>query len=115
MQSIQGNGLDFILPLILVALTALIVILRGSGTALIFAMVPLILPLAVVAGISPIAISVPLGLSGNLFRAVSPVATVILIVAGTVKTDPIALVKRTSVPMIAGVVFMFILSMIFFL
>lgn len=115
MQSIQGNGLDFILPLILVALTALIVILSGSGTALIFAMVPLIVPLAVAAGISPIAISVPLGLSGNLFRAVSPVAAVILIVAGTVKTDPIALVKRTSVPMIAGVVFMFILSMIFFL
>lgn len=115
MQSIQGNGLDFILPLILVALTALIVILSGSGTALIFAMVPLIVPLAVAAGISPIAISVPLGLSGNLFRAVSPVAAVILIVAGTVKTDPIALVKRTSVPMIAGVVFMFVLSMIVFL
>ncbi|WP_324607079.1 hypothetical protein [Paenibacillus antibioticophila] len=31
------------------------------------------------------------------------------------KTDPIALVKRTSVPMIAGVVFMFVLSMIVFL
>ncbi|MFF2886539.1 C4-dicarboxylate transporter DcuC [Paenibacillus sp. NPDC057967] len=115
MQHIQGNGLDFILPLILVALTALIVILSGSGTALIFAMVPLIVPLAVAAGISPIAISVPLGLSGNLFRAVSPVAAVILIVAGTVKADPIAIVKRTSVPMIAGVIFMFVLSMIIFL
>ncbi|MBH5320485.1 C4-dicarboxylate transporter DcuC [Paenibacillus sp. GSMTC-2017] len=115
MQQMQGNGLDFILPLILVALTALIVILSGSGTALIFAMVPLIVPLAVAAGISPIAISVPLGLSGNLFRAVSPVAAVILIVAGTVKADPIAIVKRTAVPMIAGVVFMFILSMIMFL
>jgi len=115
MQQIQGNGLDFLLPLILVALTALIVILSGSGTALIFAMVPLIVPLAEAAGISPIAISVPLGLSGNLFRAVSPVAAVILIVAGTVKVDPIAIVKRTSVPMIAGVVFMFVLSMVMFL
>lgn len=115
MQQMQGNGLDFILPLILVGLTALIVILSGSGTALIFAMVPLIVPLAEAAGISPIAISVPLGLSGNLFRAVSPVAAVILIVAGTVKADPIAIVKRTSVPMIAGVLFMFILSMIMFL
>ncbi|GGH12116.1 C4-dicarboxylate transporter DcuC [Paenibacillus segetis] len=115
MQSVQGNGLDFILPLILVALTALIVILSGSGTALFFAMVPLVVPLAVAAGISPIAISVPLGLAGNLFRAVSPVAAVILIVAGTVKKNPIELVKRTSVPMIAGVVFMFVLSMIVFL
>ncbi|UQZ82877.1 Putative cryptic C4-dicarboxylate transporter DcuD [Paenibacillus konkukensis] len=115
MQRIQGNGLDFILPLILVALTALIVILSGSGTALIFAMVPLIVPLAEAAGISPIAISVPLGLSGNLFRAVSPVAAVTLIVAGTIKVDPIAIVKRTSVPMIVGVIFMFLLSMIVFL
>ncbi|WP_442602533.1 C4-dicarboxylate transporter DcuC [Paenibacillus sp. KN14-4R] len=114
MQHIQGNGLDFILPLILVALTALIVILSGSGIALIFAMVPLIVPLAEAAGISPISISVPLGLAGNLFRAVSPVAAVVLIVAGTVKADPIAIVKRTSVPMIAGVIFMFILSMIMF-
>ncbi|WP_110933191.1 C4-dicarboxylate transporter DcuC [Paenibacillus bouchesdurhonensis] len=115
MQNIQGNGLDFILPLVLVAITALIVILSGSGTALIFAMVPLMVPLADAAGISPIAISVPMGLSGNLFRAVSPVAAVVLIVAGTVKTDPIAIVKRTSVPMIAGVIFMFILSMVIFL
>ncbi|GIP40209.1 C4-dicarboxylate ABC transporter [Paenibacillus sp. J31TS4] len=115
MQQVQGNGLDFLLPLILVALTALIVILSGSGTALIFAMVPLIVPLADAAGISPIAISVPLGLSGNLFRAVSPVAAVTLIVAGTIKADPIALIKRTSVPMIAGVLFMFVLSMIVFL
>lgn len=115
MQSIQGNGLDFILPLILVAITALIVILSGSGTALIFAMVPLMVPLADAAGISPIAISVPMGLTGNLFRAVSPVAAVVLIVAGTVKTDPIAIVKRTAVPMIAGVIFMFVLSMVIFL
>ncbi|MCR8645135.1 C4-dicarboxylate transporter DcuC [Paenibacillus sp. N1-5-1-14] len=114
MQHIQGNGLDFVLPLILVALTALIVILSGSGIALVFAMVPLIVPLAEAAGISPISISVPLGLAGNLFRAVSPVAAVVLIVAGTVKADPIAIVKRTSVPMIAGVIFMFILSMIMF-
>ncbi|MNJ42033.1 putative cryptic C4-dicarboxylate transporter DcuD [compost metagenome] len=115
MQNIQGNGLDFLLPLILVGITALIVILSGSGTALIFAMVPLMVPLAEAAGISPIAISVPMGLSGNLFRAVSPVAAVVLIVAGTVKADPIAIVKRTSVPMIAGVIFMFIMSMVIFL
>lgn len=115
MQNVQGNGLDWLLPLILVGITALIVILSGSGTALVFAMVPLMVPLAEAAGISPVAISVPMGLAGNLFRAVSPVAAVVLIVAGTTKVDPIAIVKRTSVPMIAGVIFMFVLSMIMFL
>lgn len=115
MQNIQGEGFDFVLPLILVGFTALIVILSGSGIALFFAMVPLIVPLADAAGINPIAVAVPMGLAGNLFRAVSPVAAVILIVAGTLKVNPLHVIKRTAVPMISGVVFMFILSMIVFL
>lgn len=115
MQHTQGSGFGFVLPLILVLFTALIVLLSGSGIALFFAMVPLMVPLAAVADISPLALSVPMGLAGNLFRAVSPVAAVVLIVAGTVKVEPLEIVKRTSVPMIAGVIFMFVLSMIIFL
>lgn len=115
MVGIQGSNLGFILPLILVGLTALIVILSGSGTALFYSMVPLMVPLAEAAAINPIAVTIPMGLSGNLLRAVSPVAAVVLIVAGSVKKSPIEIVKRTSVPMIVGVVFMFVLSMIIFL
>ena len=115
MVGIQGGGLGFVLPLILAALTALIVLLSGSGTALFFAMVPLMVPLAAAAGINVLAVSVPMGLAGNLLRAVSPVSAVVMIVAGSVKRSPIEVVKRTSVPMIAGTVFMFILSMIVFL
>lgn len=115
MQSTHGEGNGFILPLILVAVTALIVLLSGSGIALFFAMVPLVVPLAQAAGINPVAISIPMGLAGNLLRAVSPVAAVILIVAGTLKLNPMQIIKRTSVPMISGLVFMFLLSMILFL
>ncbi|CAM4285846.1 C4-dicarboxylate transporter DcuC [Erysipelothrix aquatica] len=113
MSTTTASG--FVLPLILVVFTALIVLLSGSGTALFYAMVPLMVPLAVAAGISPYAVTVPMGLAGNLLRAVSPVSAVIVIVAGTVKQDPFEIVKRTSVPMIVGVVFMFVLSMIIFL
>ena len=115
MVGIQGGGMGFILPLILVGLTALIVLLSGSGTALFFAMIPLMVPLAAAAGINVLAISVPMGLAGNLLRAVSPVAAVTVIVAGSVKRSPMEVVKRTSVPMIAGTIFMFVLSMIVFL
>ncbi|CQR48148.1 Putative cryptic C4-dicarboxylate transporter DcuD [Paraliobacillus sp. PM-2] len=115
MENMHGSGLDFILPLILVGFTAVIVLLSGSGIALFFAMIPLMVPLAEAAGINPIAISVPMGLAGNLLRSVSPVAAVVLIIAGTLKLNPIDIIKRTSVPMISGVVFMFILSMIIFL
>ena len=38
-----------------------------------------------------------------------------MIVAGSVKKSPIDIVRRTSVPMIVGVVVMFVLSMIVFL
>lgn len=115
MVSTKGTGMGIILPLILVALSLLIVLLSGSGTALFFAMVPLVMPLAEAAGISPFAISVPMGLAGNLMRAVSPVAAVTVIVAGFIKKSSLDVVKRTSVPMIGGVIFMFVLSMIMFL
>lgn len=115
MTGMQGSGMGFVLPLILVLLTALIVLLSGSGTALFFAMVPLMIPLAEAAGISVFAVSVPMGLTGNLLRAVSPVSAVVMIVAGSVKREPLEIVKRTSVPMIAGVVIMFVLSMVMFL
>ncbi|BDR53901.1 C4-dicarboxylate ABC transporter [Bombiscardovia apis] len=115
MKSTNGSGMGFVLPLILVALTALIVILSGSGTALFFAMVPLMVPLAAAAGINVLAVSVPMGLAGNLLRAVSPVSAVIMIVSGSIKKSPMELVKRTSVPMVAGLVFMFVLSMVVFL
>lgn len=115
MLGINGSGLGFILPLVLVLLTMIIVLLSGSGTALFFALVPLMVPLSVAAGISPIAVTVPMGLAGNLMRAVSPVSAVVVIVAGTVKENPINIIKRTSVPMIAGLIFMFVLSMVLFL
>ena len=115
MTGIGGAGTGFALPLILLFLTALIVLLSGSGTALFYAMVPLMVPLAAAAGINVLALSIPLGLGGNLLRAVSPVSAVVIIVAGSVKKTPFEIVKRTSVPMIAGTVFMFVLSMIVFL
>ena len=115
MVSINGTGMGFVLPLILVGLTALIVLLSGSGTALFFALVPLIPALAAAAGISAVSISVPMGLAGNLFRAVSPVSAVVMIVSGTIEKSPIQIVRRTAIPMIAGVVIMFVLSVVMFL
>ncbi|HJA28288.1 MAG TPA: C4-dicarboxylate transporter DcuC [Candidatus Olsenella pullicola] len=115
MVSINGTGMGFVLPLILVGLTALIVLLSGSGTALFFALVPLIPALATAAGISAVSISVPMGLAGNLFRAVSPVSAVVMIVSGTIEKSPIQIVRRTAIPMISGVVIMFVLSVVMFL
>lgn len=40
---------------------------------------------------------------------------VVMIVSGSVKKSPIEIVRRTAVPMVAGVVFMFVLSIVCFL
>ena len=112
MEGTSASGV--LLPLILVLFTAIIVLLSGSGTALFFAMVPLMVPLAAAASISPYAVTVPMGLAGNLLRAVSPVSAVVMIVAGSTKKEPLEIVKRTSVPMVVGVIFMLILSFMLF-
>lgn len=112
MQQMSGAGIA--LPIIMVLFTAVIVLLSGSGTALLFAMIPLIIPLAKAAGIDAVALAVPMQLAGNLFRAVSPVAAVVLIVAGTTKLSPVQIVKRTSIPMIFGVIMMLVMSIFIF-
>ena len=42
--------------------------------------------------------------TSNLMREVSPVNAAVLIVSGAIKVNPIQLVKRTAVPMIAATV-----------
>jgi len=112
MQTMDNAGI--ILPVVLVLMTALIVILSGSGTSLFFAMVPLMVPLAAAASISPLAISLPMGMAGNLLRAVSPVSAVIIITAGTTKESQMDLVKRTAIPMIFGTIMALVLSLVLF-
>ena len=115
MLGMQGSGMGFVLPLVMVGLTILIVLLSGSGVALFYAMVPLMVPLAAAAGISPITLSIPMGLVGNLMRAVSPVSAVVCIVAGSAKVTPLEIVKRTAVPMIAGTIYTVVMSLVLFL
>ncbi|MDX1303373.1 C4-dicarboxylate transporter DcuC [Photobacterium sp.] len=109
MQSVDSSG--FTLPLTLLLFTALITILSGSGLALFYAMVPLMVPLAMAADISPLAVTLPMGMGGNLLRACSPVAAVIIIIAGVTKHNPMDIVKRTAVPSVGATIFMFLLSM----
>src|SRR5699024_10875912 len=115
MRIVQGSNLGFVLPLILVLILIVIVLISGSGTALFYSMVQLVVPLAELAGLNPIAVAVAMGLAGNLVRAVSPVSAVVMIVDGSTKLEPLEIVKRTSIPMIAGLLVMFVLSMLFFL
>ena len=51
----------------------------------------------------------------NLFRSMSPVAAVIIIVSASVKVNPLMIVKRTWVPLMSGVITVLALSAIRYL
>ena len=57
-------------------------------------------------------IALPMQLTSHLLRAVSPVAAVVIIVSSIVKVNPLELVKRTSVPMFAGLAAVLAMSLV---
>ena len=57
-------------------------------------------------------IALPMQLIANLVRSISPVAACIIVVCSIIGTSPMKIIKRTSIPVMAGVVSVLILSVI---
>ncbi len=100
-----GIGLMFIFS----GLTALITFISGSGNAVFYSFIELIPSIANQAQVDPVMIALPMQLTSNLIRAISPVSAVVIIVASVVKVSPVEVVKRTSIPLLVG----FIATLIF--
>jgi DcuC family C4-dicarboxylate transporter len=98
-----GSSLMTLTVVLLLGLTAL---LTGSGNAALFSFANMIPGIAgrILAPVE--SLMLPSQLAGGLFRSMSPVAGVIIAVAGAARVSPLQIVKRTSVPMIGGVVAM---------
>ncbi|WP_422528741.1 C4-dicarboxylate transporter DcuC [Serratia fonticola] len=103
-----GIGLMFIFS----GLTALITLISGSGNAVFYSFIELIPSIANQAHVNPLMIALPMQLTSNLIRAISPVSAVVIIVASVVKVSPIEVVKRTSVPLLVGFVATLIFTLI---
>jgi len=99
-NALGGGGMAIALVLLLGA-TAL---LTGSGNAALFSFAGMIPGIAARVNASVVSLMLPSQLAGGLFRSISPVAGVIIAVAGTAGVTPFAIVKRTSVPMMGGVI-----------
>ena len=93
---------SIILMLVLVILTMLAAMTTGSGNAPFYAFVEMIPKLAHSSGINPAYLSIPMLQASNLGRTISPVSGVVVAVAGMAKISPFEVVKRTSVPVIVG-------------
>lgn len=88
--------------LVLVILTMLAAMTTGSGNAPFYAFVEMIPKLAHSSGINPAYLSIPMLQASNLGRTISPVSGVVVAVAGMAKISPFEVVKRTSVPVLVG-------------
>ncbi|ABQ13194.1 anaerobic C4-dicarboxylate transporter DcuC [Dichelobacter nodosus] len=102
-----------VMMLALVLITLLVSIAAGSGNAAFFAFVELAPQLATQLGINPAFLIAPMMQVSNAGRALSPVSGVVVAVSGSAQLSPLLLVKRTSVPLLAGILVIIVYSMIF--
>lgn len=101
-QSFGTGGI--IMMVVLVTITMLAAMTTGSGNAPFYAFVELIPKLAAQMGINPAYLVIPMLQASNLGRTLSPVSGVVVAVAGMAKISPFEVVKRTSVPVLVGLV-----------
>ncbi len=93
---------SIVLMLVLVILTMLAAMTTGSGNAPFYAFAELIPKLAAQSGVNPGYLVIPMLQASNLGRTISPVSGVVVAVAGMAKISPFEVVKRTSVPVLVG-------------
>lgn len=92
------------LMLILTGLTVAAAIATGSGNAPFYAFVELAPSLAAKLGINPAFLIIPMLQASNLGRTISPVSGVVVATAGMGHISPFEVVKRTSVPVLLGLI-----------
>lgn len=109
-QTVQSAGLGhWVMMIALVLLIGFTAVLTGSGNAALFSFANIIPGIAQPLGLAHVALILPSQLAAGLFRSISPVAGVIIAVSNTAGVSPFSIVKRTSVPMIGGILVMLVL------
>ncbi len=97
---------------VLTLIIALLAFVSGSGNAAFLSFSSLSTGVATNMGVPVVQMVLPMQLAAGIFRSMSPVAGVVIAIAGATGVDPIAVVKRTAIPMIGGGLVTFILSQI---
>ncbi len=105
-----GIGMMFVFVAIIIAAT----LITGSGNATFFAFVPLAPKVAALSGIAPVLLVLPMNFVSNLARSLSPIAAVMIVVAGAAGLSPMDLAKRTFLPVAAATVANIAITLILF-
>lgn len=99
-----GSG---VVVLLMALLTFTIAALMGSGNAAFFSFAPILPDIAKRVGGSTAEMILPVQISAGMGRTISPIAGVIIAVAGISQVD---IVRRTLIPMLGGWCFMLLLT-----
>lgn len=95
-----GIGMIFVVVGIIIAST----LVMGSGNAPFFAFAPLAPKVAALSGIHPVLMLLPMNFVSNLARSLSPIAAVMMVVSGAAGVSPVALAKRTCLPITFAII-----------
>lgn len=102
------------MSVLFVVITTLVSVITGSNGASFYALVEMVPKIAQSMGVNPVMLVLPMHQASTIARPLSPVAGVIVAIAGMLQMSPLELVKRCSVPCIAGLlashIFAFLLS-----
>lgn len=99
-----------VIILFMALLTFVISALMGSGNAAFFSFAPMVPQIANKIGANTVDMILPIQLSAGFGRTISPIAGVIIAVAGISGLSPFDIVRRTFIPMISGWLLMLILT-----
>ena len=95
----------FAMAIVFALVTFAAAIIMGSGNAPFLAFVELIPQIASSMGANAVAMILPMQQASHMGRALSPVSGVVIAVSSGAKLSPFDVVRRTSVPLIAGFIF----------
>ncbi|AKJ42016.1 C4-dicarboxylate transporter DcuC [Pragia fontium] len=95
----------FAMAIVFAIVTLAAAVIMGSGNAPFLAFVELIPQIAHSMGVNPTGMILPMQQASHMGRAMSPVSGVVIAVSSGAKLSPFDVVKRTSIPLLIGLVF----------
>lgn len=114
-QMAQHVGLPpFAMAIVFAIVTLAAAVIMGSGNAPFLAFVELIPQIAHSMGVNPVGMILPMQQASHMGRAMSPVSGVVIAVSSGAKLSPFDVVKRTSIPLLVGLVVHTLIIGIFF-
>ena len=108
-----SSGAAILMVLVFVIATSVMAMLTGSGVAPYFAFSEMVPGIAADSAVSAPQMLTSIWAASNTMRQASPVNAAVLIVAGALNVNPVDVVRRTLVPLAAGMVTSVVCALLF--